>query len=785
MSPHLHKTIGDRYTLTGELRVQPGFSAWLANDSSLSQNCQLFMVSDPSLLPRVNALTSSLVLSNNPYFTPVRQLLREGGESIIVTEIDKGVCIHELLEHGAKFGVEGIRAVVSELCDAASSLLEVSLTHQGICPATVRVFPDGIQIADAPVSCVIRPWPVELSIPEEPLAVKQIANVLFAMVTGEEFVPGTFDALPDAFYGDDSPAEFAVICSRALGLIDERKDESGRKPVEILTLRELKVLLGDPIPFSQLPQDALPPMEEFAAVSITQVPLLPTTEGAARDAHEDERSGSEDRAKQDAAKDNGRMTSWDAGQLLFAGPKAVESVQPADDDTNILAPLDDASTSDQTDDLEPLGDGINSRQTVMLNVGQIRQALKAETEAGEFNGTGDGERGEADGFTQSAGAETATAGNATEETHTGYPEPASRQESDMGVANDQPTQIISINAAPLETPALPERPAASDADHHDDSSSTATDRSIEADDGGQAASGKTIGEQFAEQEFAREEAAAHAALGAQYEPVNGQTANNAGDSAAAQAMDGAQPDTQLNTQPADTYVEPPALPERPTDDAHKGIPSDDPDYGEPIADQDSPAPQDHPDLLEAVQKGPASLSSHTDAGSEQLPSFEERASEPIASAQAAANPAAPVIRPLIDEEDEELPPSFAPTYPPQVNPYDNDFMPEGSDDLDEEADRHTTRRNVIAAIIGILVFLAVLGGGIAAVGMFSGGSGSGTDAPAKDSNTNWPGINEQDVPFPGKQPNGSGSNSSNNALADDAGLDGGVILVDVAGGFSW
>lgn len=654
MNPQLNDTVADRYTLTSELRVQPGFSAWLAHDSSLEQDCQLFLVSDPALLARTNALTSSLVLSNNPYFTQVRQLLRDGDDSIIVTEIDKGISIHELLEHGMTFGTEGIRTVVNELCDAVSSLLEVSLTHQGIFPGTVRLFDGGIQLADAPVSCAIQQWPVPLSLPDEPLAVKQIAGVLFAMVTGEEFTPETMHELPDSFHAGDVPSEYAVICSRALGLVDPAKGKPAKKLIEILTLRELKVLLGDPVPFDQLADDQLPVIDHTGAASIEQIPLVPTKEAEGR-AERDAKKAEERHERADNGKDSKPSATWDAGQLLFAGPRAVEPVKPADDDdTNILAPLSDAPAPAAVEP-EPEGESINSRQTVMLNVGQIRQSMAQKAQ----DATADGGADNADG-----------------------------EDGEATVVISEPIKAPAVAEGVVDQPAIPERPGEHEAHEHEAASVSKAEA--------KASLASLVAETRDKQSGPDLEAKAEADLKA---------------------------DLKAEQAAAAARTPKPALPERP----------------------------------HAHGEAHATTTNTSDS------TFEAHGSSP---AVPATN-----VKPLIEEE---LPPSFAPTYPPQRAPYEDDFLTPDSVDASEEANSHgkgSLARNIIAAIIGIIVFGAALYGGIAALGMFSGGS---SNTPS-DNNTTWPGIDENNVPFPGKTTEG---NSSNGALA------GGTIDFDVADGFA-
>ena len=725
MSPHLHSTVADRYTLTSELRVQPGFSAWLATDSTLGRDCQLFMVSDPALTARANAITSSLALSSNPYFTPVRQLLRDGDASLIITDLDEGVSVHELLEHGRKFGPEGMRAIMCELCDAADSLLEVSLNHQGICAGTVRLVPDGVKLADAPVSCVIRPWAVdgEQSLHDEQLAIKQIAGVLFAMITGKDFMPGVNDTLPDAFHADGVPSEYATICSRAL----EVPAVAGKKPVPLLTLREMRVLLGDPIAWDQLPSGELPAIDGQGAPSIGQVALVPTMESEERKAKEAEEIREEEAArKAKEAERKAKDASWDAGQLLFAGGKAVEDVKPSAEDTNILAPLaplDDAPAPAEPEEPAYVNT-LNSRKTMMMDVSQIRQTVAHDNAADEQ------EPAPADGGAAAA----------------------------VGDAQDD-----EMTRPMAKAPALPDRPA---------------DEPAPAD-----------GVIADERELAEAADNSLAVIVAETEAVE-----------AAKAAKKAQAEAIAET-------EAPALPPRP-----ESKPAGDADSA-PAAAQPVAAASTKPMAVAATQSGgvaardasapvsasvaaqPASASASAQAVAAAAAQPASEQGVPASTApQSASNPAMPVppvpsrpqpaatavpanhlgeamppviapatkpVAPLIDEDEDAttLPPSFAPTFLPQRGVDPDAMLADHSDDGSDGEDQPVRSRKskIIGAIIGVLIFLALVGGGVALI-ITMMNSHSGTPDQGNDQ-SGWPGINENEVPFPGKNGSTTGAAS--------------------------
>ena len=64
MKPQLGDTVIGRYTLVSSLRESDGLSAWIANDRMLAQSCQLFIITDTSVLPQINEAASTLALAN-------------------------------------------------------------------------------------------------------------------------------------------------------------------------------------------------------------------------------------------------------------------------------------------------------------------------------------------------------------------------------------------------------------------------------------------------------------------------------------------------------------------------------------------------------------------------------------------------------------------------------------------------------------------------------------------------------------------------------------------------
>lgn len=325
MNPAIGDTINNRYTLIALYRSEPGLTAWLANDHTLMRDCQLFIVSDTSKMAKVNAIASSLALSKDRHFTPVLSLSKQSGVSVIVTETDPGTSLRDYLSRRNRtLSTAAIRTITGEIANAADSLRKVSLNHQAISTATVRVSSTAVTLADATVSPLLT-TPVKPNTfhdSDEMLAVRQIAAVMFEMVTGVAFDPkdplaarADFDAA-----GDDVPAEFASICTRALGFT---RSGSSTPAVPIFTLAELLALLGEwtaPVDLGTSDLN-LPSKQGDASIeSVTFAPVEPRhlvdipaalTAVSATDAQAAAVAG---------------QSPWDANQLLFDGSEAVEEV---------------------------------------------------------------------------------------------------------------------------------------------------------------------------------------------------------------------------------------------------------------------------------------------------------------------------------------------------------------------------------------------------------------------------------------------------------------------------
>lgn len=392
MIPAIGDTINNRYTLIALYRSEPGLSAWLANDHTLVRDCQLFIISDSSKLAKVNAIASSLALSRDSHFTHVLHLQKQSGVSIIVTETDAGISLHELLSNTSHspLGIEAMRTITGETVLAADSLRKVSLNHQAISTHIIRLTSTAITLADAPVSPLLTTAVKRSSFNEsdESLAVRQIGAVLYEMITKTSYSPNSDpEAIRRTFaaYHDTIPVEFISICTRALGI----PQEDGTIPVPLFTLQELLALLGTWQKPSELGSDQLDLPSKQAAASIESATLAPVEPRNIVDIPDS--LVAEDASDQVHAQQSDQ-SPWRANQLLFAGADAVEEINS--DSPNFLSAFESSfqNSVDQLDHVDAgFGTGLTSdelataRPTEAMRVTHPTQSLSGEAEGASEN----------------------------------------------------------------------------------------------------------------------------------------------------------------------------------------------------------------------------------------------------------------------------------------------------------------------------------------------------------------------------------------------------------------
>ncbi|MBW3093737.1 hypothetical protein KIH79_12625, partial [Bifidobacterium sp. 82T10] len=249
MKPQLGDTIINRYTLVSQLREAPGLLAWRASDRVLTRDCQLFIVTDSKVLSQVNSTAASLALMRDPRFTQVLQLQHDERIAIVVTQLDAGLSLSEYLRGpaGHILSFDAIRSIMGELTSAINMLLSQGLEHRAISTDTVRISTMGVQLADIPVSAMMADLTGgDPKLNDESLAVRQLAGVLYALLTHTPSAPGTTYDL--GRIGDDVPGEFKLICKRGLGLRYDSED----RDLPMSSLAEIDALLGPWTPLNKL-----------------------------------------------------------------------------------------------------------------------------------------------------------------------------------------------------------------------------------------------------------------------------------------------------------------------------------------------------------------------------------------------------------------------------------------------------------------------------------------------------------------------------------------------------
>jgi putative peptidoglycan lipid II flippase len=380
MIPAIGDTINNRYTLIALYRSEPGISAWLANDHTLVRDCQLFIISDSSKLAKVNAIASSLALSKDSHFTHVLHLQKQEGVSIIVTETDAGISLHEFLADPSHpvIGAEAMRTIAGTLAEAADTLRKVSLNHQAISTHTIRMTSSAITVADAPVSPLLTA-PIKASSfndSDEMLAVRQIAAVLYEMITGVSFDPNADPAQARAAFDahrSEIPPEFVSICTRGLGIAAD----DGKTLVPIFTLGELLALLGSWSDPADLKKGELRLPSKQGAASIESATLAPVEPRTIVDIPDSLISAD---AVEEVPGPGDQQSPWSRNQLLFDGADAVEEIDS--NSPNFLSAFE-SSFHNSLDQIDNLGGGLTgdfnatSQPTQALHVTDSSQRLNA------------------------------------------------------------------------------------------------------------------------------------------------------------------------------------------------------------------------------------------------------------------------------------------------------------------------------------------------------------------------------------------------------------------------
>ena len=354
MTPLPGDMLINRYELVELLRREPGLEAWRATDHALVRDCQLFIVTEPHAAVVSNTLASALALSKNPRFTPVLQMHTVDDVMVLITALDDGISLSDYL-HGPASGTlsfDAMRVIVGECALALQDLIHQGLADRAISTDVIRLNRKGITIADAPVSPALASPLLRgqghgtaantanaadtadtYDDTDEPLAVRQLAGVLYGMLTRTSYADDRDFSAQRLIDVTDKPHDFWVICQRGLGF----PNPDGSPATPISTLNELIALLGYWKPVDELNNTDIMWPSVPGDVSIIRAQVAPVVPDALLELPDNVVKHKDD---PNAAKHD--QPDWGANLLLFPEPTEVEMVRPAigaGDD--LLAPLHD------------------------------------------------------------------------------------------------------------------------------------------------------------------------------------------------------------------------------------------------------------------------------------------------------------------------------------------------------------------------------------------------------------------------------------------------------------
>lgn len=309
MKPQLGDIILNRYALISPLREEAGIQVWKASDRILARDCQLFIVRDRRFLPEVNTISSTLALSRIRKFTPVLKIHNIDDVAIIITELDSGITVDDYIKsHSSTLSYEAIRSIVAEAANALSKLLTSGITHYAISTNTVRITNNGVELACAPISPLLKDVTVEYSkqdsqnkqdkpntknkqdaqdsqnesknqnkseeqsknLPQsvENIATHQLSALLYALLTRTGYTQNN-TVFNVSRLADGVPGEFVMICKRGLS---SAKDSS---IIPMASIGELLALLGTYTPVKKLSEKDIILNNDASESSIQKALLLP------------------------------------------------------------------------------------------------------------------------------------------------------------------------------------------------------------------------------------------------------------------------------------------------------------------------------------------------------------------------------------------------------------------------------------------------------------------------------------------------------------------------------
>ena len=358
MNAHIGDTILGRYTLVTLLRRANGLSAWRAKDKVLDRDCQLFIAGDSTCMDRINVNASSLALSKDRRFTPVYQLHTRDKVSLIVTAPDAGMSLRDYMHGpaGETLSDRAIGTIMGEVSEAMRTMHAAGMVDYAVSTSTIRLAPASITLADAPISPMLKhpSASTEEGLTDEKYAIRELAGVLYAMLTGRSDQDGRQPSLQEL--PEHTAEEFRIICTRGLGLTNEQ----GAAPIPLVTLAELSALLSPWIPPEELTDSDLIWPELDGRASIEAVALRPVDPKNVLPLPK----GLTSSALPAAQTVSHYEPHWKTNQLLFPGRSEIEMLNPEDTDTDLF------SLFDERQRLRSLNS--SARKTASMNVSALR-----------------------------------------------------------------------------------------------------------------------------------------------------------------------------------------------------------------------------------------------------------------------------------------------------------------------------------------------------------------------------------------------------------------------------
>lgn len=232
MNIHPGDIILNRYELLELLNEGTGIAAFRAFDISSSQECQIFITTNKHLFDEIGNITSELTLAKFTFSEQILQSYRDTEAYIVAIPRDKGISLadytrldspestgqqpgrrnlpqpassatqtaaaHGQAAHGPDarqhtVSVAGVRSIIGELVQIGQTFKDHGIAHHAITAQTIRLTGTQLMIADTAVSRMVSTYAnesIQDTVTDPELAtVRQIAAVLFQLITGREFDP--------------------------------------------------------------------------------------------------------------------------------------------------------------------------------------------------------------------------------------------------------------------------------------------------------------------------------------------------------------------------------------------------------------------------------------------------------------------------------------------------------------------------------------------------------------------------------------------------------------------